>query len=204
MTTENNIQPVINRFKLIYTTKKQLNKGIPKFGFNGLGEVVFRRTYSRDNESWNDVVKRVIEGVMSIRKEHFARNSLEWNDVHWQEFAKEMAMSLFNMEWMPPGRGLWMMGTDFMYSRGSTSLNNCSAVDTKDDLVHAAEWTMDCLMNGVGVGFSTNWRGESTKPNKEDNFTFTIPDSREGWLESLIKLLCSYIDSKNMAKISIP
>ena len=204
MTTENNIQPVLQRFKLLYTTKKRLNEGTPKFGFNGLGEVVFRRTYSRDNESWNDVVKRVIEGVMSIRKEHFVRNSLEWNDDHWQEFAKEMAMSLFNMEWMPPGRGLWMMGTDFMYARGSTSLNNCSAVDTKDDLVHAAEWTMDCLMNGVGVGFSTNWRGEATKPNKEDTITFTIPDSREGWLESLTKLLCSYINSKKYGKNKYP
>jgi intein/homing endonuclease len=204
MTTENNIQPVLQRFKLLYTTKKRLNEGTPKFGFNGLGEVVFRRTYSRDNESWNDVVKRVIEGVMSIRKEHFVRNSLEWNDDHWQEFAKEMAMSLFNMEWMPPGRGLWMMGTDFMYARGSTSLNNCSAVDTKDDLVHAAEWTMDCLMNGVGVGFSTNWGGEATKPNKEDTITFTIPDSREGWLESLTKLLCSYINSKKYGKNKYP
>ena len=204
MTTENNIQPVLQRFKLLYTTTKRLNQETPKFGFNGLGEVVFRRTYSRDNESWNDVVKRVIEGVMSIRKEHFVRNSLEWNDDHWQEFAKEMAMSLFNMEWMPPGRGLWMMGTDFMYARGSTSLNNCSAVDTKDDLVHAAEWTMDCLMNGVGVGFSTNWRGEATKPNKEDTVTFTIPDSREGWLESLTKLLCSYINSKKYGKNKYP
>ena len=204
MTTENNIQPVLQRFKLLYTTTKQLKEGTPKFGFNGLGEVVFRRTYSRGNESWNDVVKRVIEGVMSIRKEHFVRNSLEWNDDHWQQFAKEMAMSLFDMEWMPPGRGLWMMGTDFTYARGSTSLNNCSAVDTKDDLVHAAEWTMDCLMNGVGVGFSTNWRGEGTKPNKEDTVTFTIPDSREGWLESLTKLLCSYIESKKYGKNKYP
>ena len=204
MTTENNIQSVLQRFKLLYTTTKQLNEGTPKFGFNGLGEVVFRRTYSRGNESWNDVVKRVIEGVMSIRKEHFVRNSLEWNDDHWQQFAKEMAMSLFDMEWMPPGRGLWMMGTDFTYARGSTSLNNCSAVDTKDDLVHAAEWTMDCLMNGVGVGFSTNWRGEGTKPNKEDTVTFTIPDSREGWLESLTKLLCSYIESKKYGKNKYP
>ena len=204
MTIEHNIQPVLQRFKLLYTTTKRLNEGKPNFGFNGLGEVVFRRTYSRDNESWNDVVKRVIEGVMSIRKEHFVRNSLEWNDDHWQEFAKEMALSLFNMEWMPPGRGLWMMGTDFMYARGSTSLNNCSAVDTKDDLVHAAEWTMDCLMNGVGVGFSTNWRGKATKPNKEDTVTFTIPDSREGWLESLTKLLCSYIESKKYGKNKYP
>ena len=200
----NNIHPVLQRFKLIYTTKKRLREGEPKFGFNGLGEVVFRRTYSRDNESWNDVVRRVVEGVMSLRKEHFIRNSLHWDDAEWQSFAKEMAMSLFNMEWMPPGRGLWMMGTDFMYERGSTSLNNCSAVDTKDDLVHAAEWSMDCLMNGVGVGFSTNWRGDATMPNKEDSFTFVIPDSREGWLDSLVKILCAYVESKKYGKNKYP
>ena len=200
----NNIQPVLQRFKLIYTTKKRLREGNPKFGFNGLGEVVFRRTYSRDNESWNDVVRRVVEGVMSIRKEHFIRNSLHWDDSEWQSFAKEMAMSLFNMEWMPPGRGLWMMGTDFMYERGSTSLNNCSAVDTRDDLVHAAEWTMDCLMNGVGVGFSNTWRGNATSPDKEDNFTFIIPDSREGWLDSLVKILCAYVESKKYGNNKYP
>ena len=105
------IQPVIQRFKLSYQTKKLLSSMQVNFGFFGLGEVVFRRTYSRDNEDWKDVVIRVVEGVMSIRKEHFYRNSLEWKDKDWQEFAKEMSISLFNMEFLPPGRGLWMMGT---------------------------------------------------------------------------------------------
>ena len=87
----------------------------------------------------------------------------------------------FKMEWLPPGRGLWMMGTEFTYMRGSMALNNCAAVDTKDDIVLAAEWTMDCLMNGVGVGFSTSWRGTATMPDKKDNEVYVIPDSREGW-----------------------
>jgi ribonucleoside-diphosphate reductase alpha chain len=141
---------------------------------------------------------------MSIHKEHFTRASLEWNDDEWQPFAKEMALSLFHMEWLPPGRGLWMMGTQFTYDRGSTALNNCSATDTKNDIVHSAEWTMDCLMNGVGVGFSTHWRGSASVPNKEDYETFIIPDSREGWVESLIKLMCSYIDSPKHGKNKFP
>jgi ribonucleoside-diphosphate reductase alpha chain len=202
--TKFTIQPVMQRFSLLDDTKNDINNLTPKFGFNGLGEVVFRRTYSRDNESWNDVVVRVVEGVMSIHKEHFTRASLEWNDDEWQPFAKEMALSLFHMEWLPPGRGLWMMGTQFTYDRGSTALNNCSATDTKNDLVHSAEWTMDCLMNGVGVGFSTHWRGSASVPNKEDYETFIIPDSREGWVQSLIKLLCSYIDSPKYGKNKFP
>jgi ribonucleoside-triphosphate reductase len=197
-------QPVIQRFKLNESTCKELKKLTPNFGFNGLGELVFRRTYSRNNEDWADVVIRVIQGCMSIRKEHFHRSSLLWEDEKWQTFASNMAMSLFNMEWLPPGRGLWMMGTDFTYERGSMSLNNCSATDTAEDFVLSAEWTMDGLMNGVGVGFTTNWRGEATLPDKKDSEIFVIPDSREGWVESLIKLMCSYIDSPRYGKNKFP
>ena len=142
------IKPVTERFTMIDETKKIIQSMTPEFGFNGLGEVVFRRTYSRDNETWNDVVTRVIEGMLSIRKNHFKNNSLGWNDDDWQSRAKNMAISLFNMEWLPPGRGLWLMGTDFVYERGSTALFNCAAIDTNPDIVHAAEWTMDLLMNG--------------------------------------------------------
>lgn len=199
-----NIQPVTQRFMLSQETRDEIFKGVPRFGFNGLGEVVFRRTYSRDNESWGDVVIRVIEGVMSIRKEHFYRHHLEWDDNEWQLFAKDMALSMFEMEWLPPGRGLWMMGTEFAYQRGSMALNNCSACDTKDDLVLSAEWTMDYLMNGCGVGYTTYWRGEAIAPDKSDSETFVIPDSREGWVQSLIKLLCAYVNSPRYGKNKFP
>lgn len=133
-----NIQPVTQRFRLSDETRSEIFSKTPSFGFNGLGEVVFRRTYSRDNEDWNDVVVRVIEGTMSIRKEHFYRNSLFWDDNSWQSFARDMALSLFDMEWLPPGRGLWMMGTDFTYNKGAMALNNCFRADTKF-------WTEDGL-----------------------------------------------------------
>ena len=141
---------------------------------------------------------------MSIRKEHFARNSLRWDDEEWQPFAHEMALSMFDMEWLPPGRGLWMMGTDFVYQRGSTALYNCAATSTASDLVLAAEWTMDMLMNGVGVGFSTDWKGIATAPNKEDVEVFVIPDSREGWVESLTKLLTAYVESDRYGSGKFP
>jgi intein/homing endonuclease len=354
MSAQHKIQPVTQRFKLNESIVNKLKERTPNFGFNGLGELVFRRTYSRNNEDWSDVVIRVVQGCMSIRKEHFYRSSLLWDDDKWQTFASDMALSLFDMEWLPPGRGLWMMGTDFTYERGSMSLNNCfqvqtkfwtseglksfsdfkdgdivvvrgknkwvhatvkcfgkaplwkltvgksgiqntifvtanhrwitrklgtsveeiqtteelipgydfvsfekgnseydtqlslvgnsswrvldveptervedvwcvvepefeeftlengiltkncSATDSAEDFVHSAEWTMDGLMNGVGVGFTTNWRGEATMPDKKDSEIFVIPDSREGWVESLIKLMCSYIDSPRYGKNKFP
>jgi len=192
------------RFVLSENTKNYIRSLTPNFGFNGLGEFVFQRTYSRNGENWADVVIRVIEGVISIRKNHYLINNLRWVDQEWQEFALEMSLSMFNMEWLPPGRGLWMMGTDFVLERGSMALNNCGAVDTTDDIVHAAEWTMDALMNGVGVGFNTNWRGFATIPDKSNNHTVVIEDSREGWVDSLIYLMTSYIDSPMYGKRLFP
>lgn len=130
MSTQSDFRPVSQRFVFDKSTRDCIKQMIPNFGFNGLGEVVFRRTYSRDNENWNDVVIRVIEGVMSLRKEHFHRNSLRWEDKDWQKFARDMAISMFNMEWLPPGRGLWMMGTEFVYTRGGMALFNCFTKDT--------------------------------------------------------------------------
>ena len=202
--TQQIVQPVAQRFKLTADTIAELKAMTPEFGYNGLGELVFRRTYSRDNEEWGDVVIRVVEGCMSIRKEHFFRSSLEWDDAEWSSFARDMAISLFRMEWLPPGRGLWMMGTDFVYERGAMALYNCSACDTSDDLVWAAEWAMDCLMNGVGVGFSTHWRGTATVPDKDDTEVHVVGDSREGWIESLIKLMTSYIESPKHGKSKFP
>ena len=72
-----NIKPITERFTLSNEFKNMLKQQNPIFGFNGLGEVVFRRTYSRDNEDWQAVVVRVVEGTMSIRKQHYLNNSLE-------------------------------------------------------------------------------------------------------------------------------
>lgn len=41
------------------------------FGFNGLGNLVYKRTYSRvkddgNNEEWHETVKRVVEGCFNM------------------------------------------------------------------------------------------------------------------------------------------
>ncbi len=168
-----------------------------KFGFEGFGEAIYYRTYSRIKlngiqEHWADTVIRVINGVMSIRKNHYVLNHLAWNEAKWQTYAQKLAISMFDMKWLPPGRGLWIMGTKYIYERGSAALNNCGAVDTTD-LSLAAEWTMDMLMCGVGVGFNTAWQGNNVvMPDKKNPVAYIIPDSREGWAESVRLLIDSY------------
>ena len=86
------------------------------FGFNGLGELVYMRTYSRikengKNERWWETVQRVVEGTYSMQKSHIESLSLGWNAWQAQKSAQEMYDRIFNMKFLPPGRGLWAMGT---------------------------------------------------------------------------------------------
>ncbi|BDY11862.1 glycyl radical enzyme family protein [Hydrogenimonas cancrithermarum] len=190
---------VTERFTLDETFKKKLYSSRPHFGFNGFGEVIYYRTYSRkkadgSQERWADTVIRVVEGILSIRKNHYKEQGLAWDDGRWKPFAERMAESCFSMHWLPPGRGLWIMGTDYIYERGSAALYNCGAVDTSD-LVDSADWAMDMLMSGVGVGFNTAWSGDASIPDKSVPKCYVIEDSKEGWVKSVRLILESYCRS---------
>lgn len=168
------------------------------WGFGLFSQVVYYRTYSRiqedgTQEHWADTIVRVVEGVMSIRKDWFTKMGLHWNESVAQEIAHELATAMLDMKILPPGRGLWAMGTDFIYERGSAALNNCGFVDVRDDLADSARWAMDMLMCGVGVGFSTQ-RSTLPRPHRPvgQPRTFVVPDSREGWADSVDQLIRSY------------
>ena len=188
---------VTHRFHLCDSTKKYIKSLTPKFGFDSFGEVVYYRTYSRimDNgvqESWHDTILRVTEGIFSIRKDYFIKHKLQWSDSDWQEYALEFATSMFNMEYSAPGRGLWCSGTDLVYNRGSAALYNCCCADLTD-FVEGISFLFSALMNGCGVGMDVLWHGHAVMPNKKNTYTFVVPDTREGWQESLTKLLEAYL-----------
>ena len=175
--------------------KHIIEEKTPRFGFNGFGEVTYYRTYSRikpdgTQETWNDTELRVIEGVMDIRLTHCRIHQLPWDEEAMQVLALKMALMLFDMKWMPPGRGLWAMGTSFVQERGAAALNNCGAVDTAE-LDKAVDWAMDMLMCGVGIGYNLNWDGRVVLP-RDATEAYTIPDSREGWVTSVRKLIRVY------------
>ena len=85
---------------------------------------------------------------------------------------------------------------------GSAALNNCGFTSTKDvsiELGNSFAWAMDMLMLGVGVGFDTCGAGQVIiKVPTKDPILFTIPDSREGWVESLRLLMNSYQNGGNI------
>lgn len=174
----------------------------PKFGFNGLGEFIFYRTYSRikengEKETFVDMAKRVVEGCYEIQRRHCKRLHIPWDYVKAQNSAKEMFLRMWEFKFLPPGRGLWMMGTKFMWERGSAALNNCGFVSTDDQIESdPAEpfcFLMDMSMLGVGVGFDTKGAEKIYVDTPSENeFIYTIQDSREGWVDSLRVLIRSY------------
>ena len=179
--------------------------GFTDAGSNSLGEVTFIRTYSRvkedgTKERWHEVCRRVIEGMYSVQKNHAKDNRLPWNDNKAQKSAQEAFQRMFELKWTPPGRGLWAFGTPMtMEKRNSASLQNCAMVSTRDidrnDPGALFAWVMNALMLGIGVGFDTLGQDKqmSIYAPTEPAIVYEIPDTREGWVESVRYLINSYL-----------
>ena len=194
----------MEKFQLSENFINKYKRKKPPFGFNGLGELVYMRTYSRikengKNERWWETIKRVVEGTYSMQKNWIEQNQLGWNAWQAQASAQEMYDRMFNMKFLPPGRGLWAMGTVITEEKNLyAALNNCAFVSTstiKDDYSKPFCFLMDASMLGVGVGFDTKGAGEIVVRgiNRDKNEEiYMIPDTREGWVESLKLLLESY------------
>jgi adenosylcobalamin-dependent ribonucleoside-triphosphate reductase len=191
-------------FVSLYRDKK------PPFGYkdaagNSVGEITFLRTYSRKKsdgtkETWVDVCERVINGMYSLQKDHCKKNRLPWNGVKAQASAKEAFDRLFNLKWTPPGRGLWIMGTPLVnVHKNSAALQNCAFVSTsemsKDNPAEPFAFLMEASMLGVGVGFDDKGADKDFtiyEPNRTEIIQF-IDDSREGWRDSTVDLINSYL-----------
>lgn len=197
-------------FRLLEDFVNKYNNVPAPFGFsdagsNSLGEVTFIRTYSRvkedgTKERWHEVCRRVIEGMYSVQKNHAKDNRLPWNDNKAQKSAQEAYQRMFELKWTPPGRGLWAFGTPMtMERRNSASLQNCAMVSTRDidrnDPGALFAWVMDALMLGIGVGFDTLGQEKqmSIYSPTEPASIYEIPDTREGWVESVRLLINSFL-----------
>lgn len=174
------------------------------FGFNGLGELVFRRTYARNlpngkQEEWYQCVERVVNGCYRMQEKWIKERGLGWDEARAQRSAQEMYTRMFQMKFLPPGRGLWAMGTELTESRNLfAALNNCAFVSTANLYIEPVKpftFLMDASMLGVGVGFDTLGAGEVriNRPKPFRGKYHVIPDSREGWVEALDILLRQYL-----------
>ncbi len=181
----------------------------PPFGYadvagNSVGEITFLRTYSRlkedgTKETWAEVCERVINGMYSLQKDHAKANRLPWSDAKAAASAKEAYDRLFNLKWTPPGRGLWVMGTPIVNEqKNSAALQNCAFVSTnemtKQNPAKPFGFLMEASMLGVGVGFDDKGADKGFEIYEPKGLSeYLIPDTREGWAESTIALINSFL-----------
>ena len=152
----NSKQEMQYSFKLDDVFVDQYKTKTPPFGFNGLGETIYRRTYSRVingvREKWYQTVRRVVEGTYSIQMNHINMNQLGWNNDQGQRSAQEMYDLIFNMKFLPPGRGLYCMGTNIVRVRKALFIDRSIK---RTSLLHSTIarlcpqrlWTRTCLFH---------------------------------------------------------
>ena len=190
------------------------------WGFGDLSYITFKRTYARklvcsilfpdrpeessDTESWAQCCRRVIEGMITIQKTHCLRQGTPWNEQKARRTARDAYDRLFHFKWTPPGRGLWMMGTDFVFQRSGAALNSCAFVSTKDigtDFATPFGWAFEMAMLGVGVGFDCRGVGErEIILPEQDTDIHTIGDSREGWRAAIERLLNAFVGDATLPR----
>lgn len=171
------------------------NRPVP-WGFNGMGEIVFLRTYSRtkDNgsiETWPETIQRVINGAVEI------------GVPYTRAEAEELFDHMYNLRCSMSGRALWQLGTSMVARFGGASLNNCYF--TNIEKIEDFEFLFDYLMLGGGVGFSVERSKIHDLPKIKTGVTIThersndadiiVPDSRTGWRRLLHSVLKSYFDT---------
>ena len=130
------------------------------------------------------------------------KNSLDWNEDIKTSEAKRMYDKIFTMKFLPPGRGLWAMGTPLTLEKELyAALNNCAFVSTDtqavEEFIKVFVFMMDSSMLGIGVGFDTKAKGRFKiyKPEAADSDSklHVVGDTREAWVESLDIVLRSYL-----------
>jgi adenosylcobalamin-dependent ribonucleoside-triphosphate reductase len=186
-------------FKLDESFVNQYAGEQPNWG--PIGYITYKRTYSRplpdgNNEEFWQTCQRVVEGEFSIQKDHCLKNRLPWSDAKAQRTAQKTFKAMWEFKFLPPGRGLWAMGTKHIETVGGMALNNCAFISTKN----IGDWgdnpfafLMDCSMLGVGVGFDTLGAGLQIYPINFSNNTYNIPDTREGWVTSTSMIIDAFL-----------
>jgi ribonucleotide reductase alpha subunit len=165
----------------------------PNWGFNGLGYIVYKRTYARlkddgKTEEWHETIRRCVNGAQKIGANYT------------QEEAEQLFDLIFNLKCNFAGRMLWQLGTPTVDRFGANSLLNCWNVSMNS--IRSFLFLFENLMLGGGVGFSIRRedihelprikKGVSITHKNTKDADFIVPDSREGWIHLLEKVLEAY------------
>lgn len=177
----------------------------PNWGFNGLGYIVYKRTYARlkedgTTEEWNETVERCINGAQKIGAQYT------------KEEAERIYDYVFNLKCNFAGRMLWQLGTSTVDRFGANSLLNCWATAMREP--KAFLFLFENLMLGGGVGYSIRREDVHELPKIKKSVTviheatkdadYIVPDKREGWVNLLSKVLDAfYVTGKSFSYSTI-
>lgn len=178
----------------------------PEPNWGPSGREIYERTYQRikpngTKESWDDTVRRVVRGNLSLVPENRIAAGEE----------EELYDYIYNFRILPGGRHLWMSGVE-----GRQFLFNCYVSGWGDRFSDHFAFTFNQLMEGGGVGanysmkyvqdykintpvsvificspehpdyenlLNSNLIDVSRHPDNIDSYL--VEDSREGWVDAL-------------------
>lgn len=167
-----------------------------------IGYITFKRTYAR----------RLKEDSISSKTEEFwqvVKREIEASDkqlgVGFTEAEKQRYFDTrMDLKWSVAGRFMWQLGTKTVDKQGLPSLQNCAGV-VVDSPIRPFTWAFDMLMLGSGVGYNIQREyvyqlpkvKKKVKIERVDNASadFIIPDTREGWVKFLAKVLKAHFYS---------
>jgi len=177
----------------------------PNWGFNGLGYIVYKRTYARlkddgTTEEWFETVERCINGAQKI------------GAGYTREEAERIYDYVFNLKCNFAGRMLWQLGTSTVDRFGANSLLNCWATAMREP--KAFLFLFENLMLGGGVGYSIRRedvhelpkikKGVNVIHEATKDADIIVPDKREGWVNLLSKVLDAfYVTGKSFSYSTI-
>ncbi len=171
--------------------------------FSTVGYLTYKRTYSRDlgngkTEEFEDTIDRVLSASLTQLHVGFSEEEL----MRAKDYMMDLKISV-------AGRFLWQLGTKTVKTYGLPSLQNCAAC-VVDHPIRPFTWAMDMLMLGAGVGYNIQRENVNKLPKVRGRFKpptrvndasadFIVPDTREGWVKLLGKVLKSafYSETKN-------
>jgi len=176
-----------------------MNEGNQEIKWGPLGYITYKRTYARSNkdgstEEFVDTVERELRGIDKQLKLHLTPKE--------QDEYREMR---YSMKGSVAGRFMWQLGTKTVDKLGLPSLQNC-AFTVIDTPIRPFTWAMDMLMLGSGVGYSIKKEHVYQLPKvrkgkvkivrlDDASADYIVPDTREGWVKLLGKVLKSYFYS---------
>jgi hypothetical protein len=161
-----------------------------------IGYIVMKRTYARrlkedDPNSKTEEFYQIIERELDSCKKQLKVGFTPEEELEYAKYR-------LNLKFSVAGRFMWQMGTKTVDNLGLPSLQNCSFV-TVNQPIRPFTWAFEMLMLGSGVGFNIQKENVYQLPKLQKKLTierkdtkdadFIVPDSREGWVKLMSKVL---------------